>query len=151
MPALGLLPVPLRGCSVPFTSAPAFSKARTTSIRPSRTAKNRGVKDESESGVRKSAPALSSNSTTPVWPSAAAHIRAVCPRRSFTSTFAPRAQIQDAERRLYELAESGRYDGGFQRFAQALTVAVDMAAKAFQRDGKLSGIATGLQIGRAHV
>src|SRR6266550_3331209 len=59
--------------------------------------------------------------------------------------FAPRAQIEDAERRLYELAESGRYDGGFQRFAQALTVAVDMAAKAFQRDGKLSGIATGLR------
>jgi len=59
--------------------------------------------------------------------------------------FAPRAQIEEAERRLYELAESGRYDGGFQRFAQALTVAVDMAAKAFQRDGKLSGIATGLR------
>ncbi len=59
--------------------------------------------------------------------------------------FAPRAQIEDAERRLYELAETGRYDGGFQRFAQALTVAVDMAAKAFQRDGKLSGIATGLR------
>jgi replicative DNA helicase len=30
--------------------------------------------------------------------------------------FAPRAQIEDAERRLYELAESGRYDGGFQKF-----------------------------------
>jgi len=59
--------------------------------------------------------------------------------------FLPRAQIEDAERRLYELAETGRYDGGFQRFAQALTVAVDMAAKAFQRDGKLSGIATGLR------
>src|SRR6266702_1966648 len=59
--------------------------------------------------------------------------------------FAPRAQIEDAERQLYELAESGRYDGGFQRFSQALTVAVDMAAKAFQRDGSLSGIATGLK------
>jgi replicative DNA helicase len=59
--------------------------------------------------------------------------------------FLPRAQIEDAERRLYELAETGRYDGGFQRFSQALTVAVDMAAKAFQRDGKLSGIATGLR------
>ncbi|MGY3292293.1 replicative DNA helicase [Bradyrhizobium sp. LM3.6] len=53
--------------------------------------------------------------------------------------FAPRAQIEDAERRLYELAESGRYDGGFQKFSQALTLAVDLAAKAFQRDGKLSG------------
>jgi len=59
--------------------------------------------------------------------------------------FAPKAQIEDAERRLYELAESGRYDGGFQRFSQALTVAVDMAAAAFQRDGRLSGIATGLR------
>ena len=34
--------------------------------------------------------------------------------------------------------------GGFQRFAQALTTAIDMAAHAFQRDGKLSGVATGL-------
>jgi len=59
--------------------------------------------------------------------------------------FAPRAQIEDAERRLYELAESGRYDGGFQRFSQALTTAVDMAANAYKRDGKLSGIATGLR------
>jgi len=59
--------------------------------------------------------------------------------------FAPRAQIEDAERRLYELAESGRYDGGFQRFAQAMKVALDMAANAYQRDGRLSGIATGLR------
>ncbi len=59
--------------------------------------------------------------------------------------FAPRAQIEDAERQLYELAESGRYDGGFQRFSQALNVAVDMAARAFQCEGKLSGIATGLR------
>jgi replicative DNA helicase len=58
--------------------------------------------------------------------------------------FAPRAQIEDAERKLYELAETGRYDGGFQRFGQALTTAVDMAAHAYQRDGKLSGLATGL-------
>src|SRR5918992_405112 len=33
----------------------------------------------------------------------------------------PREQIEDAERKLFELAETGRYDGGFQRFAQALT------------------------------
>jgi replicative DNA helicase len=57
----------------------------------------------------------------------------------------PRDQIEDAERRLYELAETGRYDGGFQRFATALTTAVDMAARAYQRDGQLSGIATGLE------
>src|SRR6187455_105662 len=59
--------------------------------------------------------------------------------------FAPRAQIEDAERQLYELAESGRYDGGFQRFAQAMKVALDMAANAYQRDGRLSGVATGLR------
>ena len=29
----------------------------------------------------------------------------------------PREQIEEAERRLYELAESGRYDGGFQSFS----------------------------------
>ncbi|MGE3150236.1 MAG: replicative DNA helicase [Pseudorhodoplanes sp.] len=58
--------------------------------------------------------------------------------------FAPRQQIEDAERRLYEIAETGRYGGGFQRFAQALTTAVDMAARAYQRDGSLSGLATGL-------
>jgi replicative DNA helicase len=58
--------------------------------------------------------------------------------------FSPRNQIEDAERKLYDLAESGKYDGGFQRFANALTTAIDMAAHAFQRDGQLSGIATGL-------
>src|SRR5215204_941318 len=58
--------------------------------------------------------------------------------------FAPQDQIQDAERRLFELAETGKYDSGFQRFASALTTAVDMAARAYQRDGKLSGLATGL-------
>jgi len=57
---------------------------------------------------------------------------------------APRQQIEDAERRLYELAETGRYDGGFQSFASALTAAVDMAAAAYQRAGGLSGLATGL-------
>ena len=59
--------------------------------------------------------------------------------------FSPRAQIEDAERRLYELAESGRYDGGFQKFSQAMKIALDMAANAYRRDGKLSGIATGLR------
>ncbi|PXW58042.1 replicative DNA helicase [Chelatococcus asaccharovorans] len=56
----------------------------------------------------------------------------------------PRDQIEEAERRLYELAETGRYDGGFQNFAWALTAAVDVAAAAYKREGKLSGIATGL-------
>ncbi len=56
----------------------------------------------------------------------------------------PREQIEEAERKLYSIAETGRYDGGFQRFSDALTAAVDMAAKAFERDGGLSGISTGM-------
>ncbi|MCX5511992.1 replicative DNA helicase [Kaistia algarum] len=56
----------------------------------------------------------------------------------------PRAQIEDAERRLFALAETGRYDGGFHAFEEALKSAIDMASAAYQRDGGLSGIATGL-------
>src|ERR1700732_5025951 len=59
--------------------------------------------------------------------------------------FAPRDQIEDAERRLYELAETGRYGGGFQKFETALTTAGDMGARGSQGDGKLSGLATGLK------
>ena len=58
---------------------------------------------------------------------------------------APREQIEDAEKRLYELAEQGRYDGGFHSFTDALKDAIDMASAAYQRDGHLSGIATGLR------
>src|ERR1700680_1502544 len=57
----------------------------------------------------------------------------------------PQDQIEQTQRSLYELAETGRYDGGLQRFAQALSTAVEMAAHAYQRDGKLSGLATGLR------
>src|ERR1700740_3087548 len=56
----------------------------------------------------------------------------------------PRDQIEQAERRLYELAEMGHYGGGFQKFETALTTALEMAAHAYQRDGTLSGVATGL-------
>jgi replicative DNA helicase len=53
-------------------------------------------------------------------------------------------QIEDAERQLFDLAEKGRYDGGFQAFNIATTAAIEMAAEAFKRDGSLSGTATGL-------
>src|SRR5438445_4098705 len=56
----------------------------------------------------------------------------------------PREQIEDAERRLYELAETGRYDGCFQRIATALTTTVDVALKTYQIDCNLSGLATGI-------
>ncbi|MGE0501330.1 MAG: replicative DNA helicase [Rhizobiaceae bacterium] len=57
----------------------------------------------------------------------------------------PSAQIEDAERRLFELAETGRYDGGFESFTDAVKTAVDMANAAYMRDGHLSGLATGFR------
>ena len=56
----------------------------------------------------------------------------------------PELQIQEAESRLYELAETGKYGQGFVNFGTALTAAIDMADSAFKRAGHLSGIATGL-------
>jgi replicative DNA helicase len=56
----------------------------------------------------------------------------------------PRSQIEDAERKLYSLAESGRFEGGFQTFSTALKLAIHMAGEAYRRDGGLSGTATGL-------
>lgn len=56
----------------------------------------------------------------------------------------PREQIEEAERKLYAIAETGRYEGGFHRFSEALASAVDMAAKAFEREGGLSGVSTGM-------
>ncbi len=57
----------------------------------------------------------------------------------------PRTQIEDAERRLFGLAEKGRSDGGFLSFATAATEAIEMAEAAYKRDGQLSGISTGLK------
>ncbi len=58
---------------------------------------------------------------------------------------APGLQIEDAEQRLFELAETGKYGSGFEAFNSALTEAIDMAANAYRRDGGLSGIATGFK------
>ncbi|MEX0955587.1 MAG: replicative DNA helicase [Rhizobiaceae bacterium] len=57
----------------------------------------------------------------------------------------PSEQIEDAERRLFELAETGRYDGGFESFTDAVKTAIDMANAAYMRDGHLSGIASGFR------
>ena len=56
----------------------------------------------------------------------------------------PRDQITEAEQRLYQLGEQGVSERGFQSFLRALTDAVHIANKAYQRDGGLSGISTGL-------
>ena len=56
----------------------------------------------------------------------------------------PKAQIEDAESRLYTLAEANKYGQGFESFQSALTHAIHMANAAFQRSGHLSGASTGL-------
>ena len=56
--------------------------------------------------------------------------------------FPPKEQIEEAETRLFSLAETDKYGQGFLAFNAALTNAIDMAGNAFKRDGHLSGIAT---------
>jgi replicative DNA helicase len=56
----------------------------------------------------------------------------------------PREQIVEAEQALYSLAEQGQAERGFQSFLKAVTDAVMVANAAYQRDGGLAGIATGL-------
>ncbi len=53
-------------------------------------------------------------------------------------------QIETAEKRLFDLAESGQLEGGFQPFVTALGQAIVQAEAAFKRSGKTTGVATGL-------
>ena len=56
----------------------------------------------------------------------------------------PREQIVEAEQKLYKLAEQGQTESGFQSFLKAVTDAVNVANAAYQCDGGLSGVSTGL-------
>ncbi|WP_299826975.1 replicative DNA helicase [uncultured Roseobacter sp.] len=56
----------------------------------------------------------------------------------------PREQIVEAEQALYKLAEQGQVESGFQSFLKAVTDAVNVANAAYQRDGGLAGVSTGL-------
>ncbi|MDG1457506.1 MAG: replicative DNA helicase [Pseudoprimorskyibacter sp.] len=56
----------------------------------------------------------------------------------------PREQIVQAEQRLYQLAEQGQAESGFQSFLRAVTSAVNVANAAYQREGGLAGVSTGL-------
>jgi replicative DNA helicase len=57
----------------------------------------------------------------------------------------PPEQIQDAEQRLYTLAEKGKYGGGFLTFGHATNDAIEMASRAYERQGGLSGLSSGLR------
>ncbi len=56
----------------------------------------------------------------------------------------PADQIVEAEQKLYQLAEQGKSDTGFQSFLKAVKDAVDVANAAYQREGGLAGLATAL-------
>src|SRR5689334_241111 len=55
-----------------------------------------------------------------------------------------RDQIEQAEQKLFSLAETGGVSQGFVTFADALHGAVAMAAEAHSREGGLAGLSTGL-------
>ena len=56
----------------------------------------------------------------------------------------PKEQIVEAEQQLYDLAEQGNSNQGFQSFLNAVTDAIKVANAAYKRDGGLAGVATGL-------
>ena len=56
----------------------------------------------------------------------------------------PKEQIVEAEQALYKLGEQGQSTQGFQSFLKAVTDAVNVANAAYQRDGGLAGLSTGL-------
>lgn len=53
-------------------------------------------------------------------------------------------QIEEAEKRLYDLSDIGESQRGFIDFSSALNLSLGSIEKAYQREGKLSGISTGL-------
>ena len=55
-----------------------------------------------------------------------------------------KGQIEIAEQKLFTLAETDSAERGFLTFGQALTSSIEMAEKAYKRDGKLTGVPTGL-------
>jgi replicative DNA helicase len=56
----------------------------------------------------------------------------------------PRDQIEAAEVALYQVAEQGGESGGTKTFGQATRIAIEMAEKALNAGGGLSGVTTGL-------
>jgi len=56
----------------------------------------------------------------------------------------PKEQIVEAEQALYKLGEEGQSETGFQSFLKAVTDAVNVANAAYQREGGLAGVSTGL-------
>lgn len=53
-------------------------------------------------------------------------------------------QIEDTEKKLFDLATAGDYKGGFIPFSDSLTKAIKLAEVAFQSDGEVTGVTSGL-------
>jgi replicative DNA helicase len=53
-------------------------------------------------------------------------------------------QLEAAEKRLFALAEKGIGAAGFQSFTSALATSISTATNAYKRDGKIAGVASGL-------
>lgn len=54
-------------------------------------------------------------------------------------------QIEVAEKKLFELATAGQAEGGFKAFKLSVLAAIEQAEAAHKREGKLSGVTTGLR------
>ena len=53
-------------------------------------------------------------------------------------------QIENAEKKLFELSNQGESQGGFIDFAEALTSSLGQIEQAYQKDGRISGLPSGL-------
>ncbi len=54
-------------------------------------------------------------------------------------------QIEGAEQRLFELAQTGELDRGFTKLDKSLTVSLRLAEEAYKRDSHITGVTTGLR------
>ncbi len=66
--------------------------------------------------------------------------------QSFQHTLEADAQdtIEEAESRLFELAESGEVKGGFITLRDSVLTAIELAEKAYKADGHVTGVTSGL-------
>lgn len=54
-------------------------------------------------------------------------------------------QIEEAEQKLFRLAESGYTEGGFEHLSTAVITAIEVAEAAYKRDSHITGLTTGLR------
>ena len=55
-----------------------------------------------------------------------------------------RAQIEDAESKLFSLAQEGEVQGDFKKFPDVLTNTIKLVESAYHKDGKVTGVPTAL-------